>query len=77
MTAIPDGWSPGVATTLTESGLEADSFFLCFRAGDRDLPHPLQVTTISILQWSLGPHSSTPFKARTSTESVMLREANT
>ena len=36
-------------------------------SGDRD----------SIRQWSLGPHSSTPFSARTSTESAMLREANT
>ena len=37
----------------------------------------VQVITISIRQWSLGPHSSTLFSARTSTVSVMLLEANT
>ena len=45
-------------------------------AARRRVP-PLHTTTISSLQWSLGPHSSTPFSARTCMESAMLLEANT
>ena len=67
----------GPDTVPTESGLQADSFSSCIRTGGRDLRVPSQVTVISILQWSLGPHSLTPFSAFTSTESAMLFEANT
>ena len=36
-----------------------------------------QDTVIAMRQWSLGPHSSGPFRAATCTDSIMFLEANT
>ena len=75
---IPDGWSPGAGDGPHRIRLTG-GLVLCplFEPVTGISYSPPQVTTISIRQWSLGPHSSTPFSARTFTESAMLFEANT